>query len=51
MECPVCKSFMKKVRDYTTYNANNAEYDHSVYQCEKDDVWVTTEIPKKNSKK
>ena len=49
MECPVCKQVMKKVRWDISYNrpdAKNKEYDRTVYQCEKDDVWITTEIPK-----
>lgn len=38
---------MKKVRWQISYNPseNNKEYDHTTYQCAKDDVWVTTEIP------
>lgn len=42
---------MKKVRWHISHNPNenNKEYDHTVYQCETDDVWVTTEIPKDDS--
>ncbi len=48
MECPICKQAMKKVRRDISHNPdeNNKEYGRVVYQCETDDVWVTTEIPK-----
>jgi len=43
---------MKKVRWDISYNrpySHNKEYDRTVYQCVKDDIWVTTEIPKSDS--
>jgi hypothetical protein len=43
---------MKKVRWDISYNrpdAKNKEYGRTLYQCAKDDVWVTTEIPKTES--
>lgn len=48
MKCPVCHKEMKKVRKDVSYNLNedDKEYDRTVYQCEADDVWANTEIPK-----
>lgn len=48
MKCAVCKQAMKKVRRDISRDPNedNREYDRTIYQCEKDDVWVTTEIPR-----
>lgn len=50
MDCPVCKQAMKKVRWDISKNPNedNKEYDRTVYKCESDDIWVTTEVPKNN---
>jgi hypothetical protein len=49
MNCPVCDKEMKKVSWHISHNPdkNNKEYDYTMYQCAADDVWVTTEIPKK----
>ncbi len=38
---------MKKVHADTSYNPreNNKAYDRTLYVCQDDDIWVTTEIP------
>jgi uncharacterized Zn finger protein (UPF0148 family) len=48
MKCPICQQLMKRIRSDSSYNMkeNNKEYERVVYQCAKDDVWLTTEIPK-----
>lgn len=46
MECTNCKQQMKKVSWNISNNPNNGKkYDRTIYQCEKDDIWITTEIP------
>lgn len=44
---------MKKVREDISYdtNKNNKEYKRTTYQCDDEDVWVVTEIPKNDYSK
>ncbi len=39
---------MKKLPEDISHNPSegNKEYDRTVYQCEADDAWVTTEFPR-----
>jgi hypothetical protein len=50
MNCPLCDKPMKKVSWHITSNHQEGdeykEYDKTLYQCEKDDAWVETELPK-----
>jgi hypothetical protein len=49
MNCPICDKPMKKVSWHITSNHQKGddykEYDKTLYQCEKDDAWVETELP------
>lgn len=47
-KCPVCKNKMMIERKETSYDLrrNNKEYKRVVYWCKKDDVWLSTEVPK-----
>ena len=49
MKCPTCGKPMRKVKWEITNNfkvsADFKEYDKFTYECQDDDVWVTTEIP------
>jgi hypothetical protein len=46
-KCPVCGGEMKEDRQDETENAGSGKrYSRTVFTCEKDDVWVTLEIPK-----
>jgi hypothetical protein len=47
MECGICKQKMKKVRKDVSNNPNdnNKEYNRERYHCEKDDTWITIEMP------
>ena len=49
MDCPKCAQPMKKVSWSISKNTQPdppKEYDRTLYQCEVDDSWVTTEIPR-----
>lgn len=52
MKCPKCQQEMRKVRWELTNNFKTGkeyqEYDKTTYQCVKDDIWVSTEIPTKS---
>lgn len=42
MNCPICNNPMLKRGMQVTRNpANGKQYDHTLYHCETDDVWVT----------
>lgn len=49
MKCPACDKPMRKVAWRITNNGQEdkdyKEYDKFTYECEDDDIWVTTEIP------
>lgn len=50
MKCPVCSLEMKFVRKFETIDdRNNKKYERTDYWCDKDDVWVTLEIPQTKS--
>lgn len=56
MNCPKCNRPMRKVRWEITNNLKTGkdlkEYDKHTYECQDDDIWVTTETPMpKKSKK
>ncbi|HSH55496.1 MAG TPA: hypothetical protein VK983_01560 [Candidatus Limnocylindrales bacterium] len=41
---------MKKVSWNISNNPDNGKkYDRTIYQCETDDIWITTEIPQVES--
>ena len=46
MNCPICNKEMKKLPEEISHNPRDSkEYVRTVYQCEDDDAWVTTELP------
>ncbi len=49
MNCPTCNKPMKKISWSLANNGKEAdafkEYNKTLYQCEVDDIWVTTELP------
>lgn len=50
MDCPNCGEKMKIKKMDVSYNnpdAKNKYYKRTVYHCEKDDIWLTAEIPTK----
>lgn len=53
MKCPKCNAEMKVIRQEVTSNLKTGsdlqEYDKVTYQCLKDDIWVTVEVPIKKS--
>ena len=55
MNCPKCSKEMRKVRWEITNNfkigPDFKEYDKDTYQCDQDDIWLTTEIPIDESSK
>jgi hypothetical protein len=47
MKCPNCNKEMRLVGNDESHNPKtNDVYDRKVYSCDKDDAWMTTEIPK-----
>lgn len=47
MNCPKCgKEMVKREWRITHGGPEDKEYDHTLYLCKADDIWVTTEIPK-----
>ena len=50
MNCPICGKEMKVDKIDTSHNSKNGrEYEHTIYICGIDDVWIVTEIPKKQA--
>lgn len=47
MHCPLCDLEMTVMRKDVSFNTNNVQYIRKIYKCITDDVWITTEIPKK----
>jgi len=46
MNCPKCKGGMSEIRKDNTVNPETKKkYSRTVYQCEKDDIWITVETP------
>ncbi|HEX7042819.1 MAG TPA: hypothetical protein VF189_06210 [Patescibacteria group bacterium] len=45
MKCPRCQQNMKFIETHTTFRDDGKEYNHGVYNCELDDIWVTIEVP------
>lgn len=46
MECPQCKNQMEvKWEVYSVHNESGKRYRRVTYWCQKDDVWVSVEIP------
>lgn len=50
MKCPICGNEMKAVRTGVSNNEEKGkdfkEYNRTLYNCDKDDVWANVEIPK-----
>lgn len=47
MDCPKCKKEMGIRAEHESENSRDSKkYAKVVYQCEMDDIWITTEIPK-----
>lgn len=47
MKCSTCGQEMKLLSVDTTISHKNSKYyKRTIYWCEEDDIWVTTEIPK-----
>lgn len=48
MKCPKCHQEMEvKSKDTSNNFETGQKYERTIFQCKEDDVWVTTEIPKK----
>lgn len=46
MKCPKCGNEMTEVRKDISHNPENKKkYSRILYQCKKDDVWITVEAP------
>lgn len=51
MECPTCKKPMTLLRQDTSRSKlQEKNYDRTIYGCQDDDVWVTIEVPQRESK-
>lgn len=47
MNCPTChKPMTKKSVDESSNPRDGKRYERTHYVCKKDDVWITTELPK-----
>lgn len=47
MKCPKCKEKMTEVRKDTSHDFKHSKkYSRMVYQCKKEDIWITVETPK-----
>lgn len=48
MKCPICKKEMiVKKKDVSHDFDKKKKYDRTMFWCEKDDVWISQEIPQK----
>jgi hypothetical protein len=47
MECPICKEQLRlAANDESNNPKTGAKYNRKIYVCDKDDVWLTVEMPK-----
>ena len=46
-KCPICNKPMRLAgNDESNNHKTGTKYDRKVYVCDKDDVWISSEIPK-----
>jgi hypothetical protein len=47
VECPICKEPLRLAgNDESNNTKTGTKYDRKIYVCDKDDVWLTVEVPK-----
>lgn len=48
MKCPKCNTEMVLKKNDQSFNfttKDKKKYDRNIYWCEKDDIWISIEIP------